>query len=79
VPVLALAVLAQFSNRDHTLSLEKLFSDYRGPLIALAVGGFIIGVIGHLVQLKPVIVTGILMVFVALVAFPVLLYLRGGP
>jgi hypothetical protein len=79
VPVLALAVLAQFSNRDHTLSLEKLFSDYRGPLIALAVGGFIIGVIGHLTQSKPVIVTGILMVFVALVAFPVVLYLRGAP
>ena len=79
MPVLALAVLAQFSNRDHTLSLERLFSDYRAPLVGLAIGGFIIGVIGHLTQSKPVIVTGILLVFVALVAFPVVLYVRGGP
>jgi tellurite resistance protein TehA-like permease len=79
VPVLALALLAQFSNRDHTLSLERLFSDYRAPLIALAVGGFIVGVIGHLIQSKTAIVCGILLVFVALVAFPVVLYVRGGP
>ena len=77
--MLALAVLAQFSNRDHALDLEKLFSDYRGPLIALAVGGFIIGVIGHLIQSKTAIISGILMVFVALVAFPIVLYVRGGP
>jgi hypothetical protein len=79
VPVLALALLAQFSNRDHTLSLERLFSDYRAPLIGLAVGGFILAVIGHLTQWKPAIVTGILLVFVALVAFPVVLYIRGAP
>ena len=77
--MLALAVLAQFSNRDHALSLERVFSDYRGPLIALAIGGFIVAVVGHLMQLKTVIVTGILMVFVALVAFPIVLYVRGGP
>jgi cytochrome c oxidase subunit IV len=77
--VLALAVLAQFSNRDHTLDLERLFSDYRGPLIAFAVAGFIVAVIGHLVQSRNAIVTGILMVFVALVAFPIVLYVRGAP
>jgi hypothetical protein len=77
--VQVLALLAQFSNRDHALSLERLFSDYRGPLIMLAVGGFVVGVIGHLVQSKPVVVTGIALVFVALVAFPVVLYVRGGP
>jgi MFS-type transporter involved in bile tolerance (Atg22 family) len=75
----ALALLAQFSNRDHALSLERLFSDYRGPLVMLAVGGFIIGVIGHLFRSKPVVVTGILLVFVALVAFPIVLYVRGVP
>ena len=74
-----LAFLAQFSNRDHTLSLESLFSGYRGPLIMLAVGGFIVGVIGHLVRSKPVIVTGIALVFAALVAFPIVLYVRGAP
>ena len=77
--MLALAILAQFSNRDHALSLERLFSDYRTPLIMLAVGGFIVGVIGHLVQSKTVVVTGIVLVFAALVAFPVVLYVRGGP
>jgi hypothetical protein len=77
--VLALAVLAQFSNRDHALNLERLFSDYRGPLIALAIGGFIIGVVGHLIQSRTAIVLGIAMVFLALVAFPVVLYVRGAP
>jgi len=77
--VLALAILAQFSNRDHALSLERLFSDYRGPLITMAVGGFILGVIGHLVQSKTVVVTGIVLVFAALVAFPIILYVRGAP
>ncbi len=77
--MLALALLAQFSNRDHALSLEHLFSDYRGPLVALAIGGFILAVIGHLMQSKTVIVTGILLVFAALVAFPVVLYVRGAP
>ena len=79
MPVLALAVFAFLDNERRVLDLEKLFSDYRGPLIALAIGGFIISVIGHLIQAKTAIVTGILMVFVALVAFPVVLYIRGGP
>ena len=77
--MLALTILAQFSNRDHALSLERLFSDYRGPLIMLAVGGFIVGVIGHLIQSKTVVVTGIVLVFAALIAFPVVLYVRGAP
>jgi cytochrome c oxidase subunit IV len=78
VPVQVLALLAQFSNRDHSLDLEKVFSDYRAPLIALAVGGFIIAVIGHLIRSRTAIVAGILMVFVALVIFPIVLYARGG-
>jgi hypothetical protein len=77
--VSALALLAQFSNRDHALSLESLFSGYRGPLIMLAVGGFIVGVAGHLLRSKTVIVTGIALVFAALVAFPIVLYVRGAP
>ena len=48
-------------------------------MIMLAVGGFILGVIGHLVQSKTVVVTGIVLVFAALVAFPVVLYVRGAP
>ena len=79
MPVLALRVLALFDNERRVLDLEKLFSDYRGPLIALAVGGFIIAVIGHLVQSRTAIVTGIVLVFAALVALPIVLYIRGAP
>jgi cytochrome c oxidase subunit IV len=77
--MLALAVFALFDREKGILDLEKLFSGYRGPLIALAVGGFIVAVIGHLIQSKAAIVTGILLVFVAVLIFPVVLYVRGAP
>jgi cytochrome c oxidase subunit IV len=79
VPVSVLALLAQFSNRDHSLDLEKVFSDYRAPLIALAVAGFILAVFGHLIRSKAAIVTGILLVFGVLVILPIVLYARGAP
>jgi hypothetical protein len=69
-----LVLLAQ-SAKD----LERLFEDWRAPLIALAVGGFIIGVLGHLFQTKTLVVIGIAFVFIAVVAFPVVLYIRGAP
>jgi hypothetical protein len=71
--------LAQFDDerRRRVLGDERLLSEWRGPLIALAVGGFIVGVIGHLVQSKGMVVTGILLVFVALLIFPIALYVRG--
>ena len=69
-----LTLLAQ-SARD----LERLFEDWRAPLIALAVGGFVLGVLGHLFKAKTMIVTGILLVFLAVVGFPIVLYLRGSP
>ena len=69
-----LALLAQ-SARD----LERLFEDWRAPLIALAVGGFVLGVLGHLFRVKTMIVTGILLVFLAVVGFPIVLCLRGEP
>jgi hypothetical protein len=71
--------LAQFDDerRRRVLGDERLLSEWRGPLIALAVGGFIVGVIGHLVQSKGTVVAGILMVFVALLIFPIALYVRG--
>ena len=69
-----LTLLAQ-SAKD----LERLFEDYRTPLIALAVGGFIVGVLGHLFKVMTMILIGILCVFVAVVAFPIVLYVRGAP
>ena len=69
-----LAILAS-TARD----MERLFEDWRAPLIILAVGGFAISVIGHLIQSRNAIVTGILMVCLALVIGPVVLYVRGSP
>jgi hypothetical protein len=61
------------------LDKERLFSDWRWPLIALAGGGFILGVIGHLTSSRTAIITGIALVFMALLIFPVALYVRGVP
>jgi len=71
--------LAQFNDerRKRVLGDERLLSEWRGPLIALAVGGFVIGVIGHLIQSKSTVVVGIAMVFMALLIFPIVLYVRG--
>jgi hypothetical protein len=72
VPMLAL-IASQASD------MERLFSDWRTPLIALAVGGFIVGVIGHLIQSRTAIITGIALVFMAVLIFPIALYVRGAP
>ena len=72
-------IFAQFNDerRRRVLSDESLLSEWRGPLIALAVGGFVVGVLGHLFQSKAMVVIGIAMVFMALLIFPVALYVRG--
>ena len=72
-------VLAQFDDerRKRVLNDEHLLSEWRGPIIALAVGGFIVAVIGHLVQSKSAVVTGITMVFAALLIVPIVLWVRG--
>ena len=59
--------------------MERLFEDWRTPLIAIAVGGFVIAVLGHLTQTRTMIVTGILMVCLALVVGPMVLWVRGSP
>lgn len=75
--MLALVITALFDRERNVLGKEELLSGYRGPLFALAVIGFVVAVVGHLVQSRAVIVTGILMVFAAVLIFPVLLYIRG--
>jgi hypothetical protein len=79
VPMLALALFALFDREKNVLDLEKLLSGYRGPLFALAFGGFVVAVIGHLIHSKAAVVTGILMVFLAILIFPIALYIRGAP
>jgi ABC-type transport system involved in cytochrome bd biosynthesis fused ATPase/permease subunit len=59
--------------------MERLFEDWRWPLIALAVGGFVLGVLGHLFSSRTAIITGIMLVFMAVLIFPVALYIRGMP
>jgi ascorbate-specific PTS system EIIC-type component UlaA len=61
------------------LDKEHLFDHWRGPLLALFVGGFIIAVLGHLTQFKTLIVTGIVLVFLAILIFPIILYAQGSP
>jgi hypothetical protein len=75
--MLALIYIAVFENEKRVLEKEHLLEEWRSALVLLAVGGFIVGVIGHLVQSKTITVTGILLVFVALIIFPVLLWVRG--
>ena len=72
MPMLALLIAS-------VLDKERLFSDWRWPLIALAGAGFVLGVLGHLVSSRTAIITGIAMVFMALLIFPVALYVRGVP
>jgi hypothetical protein len=61
------------------LDKERLFSDWRWPLIVLAVAGFALGVIGHLISSRTAIITGIALVFMAVLIFPIALYVRGVP
>lgn len=72
MPMLA-HVLASVLDKEH------LFDNWRAPLIALTVGGFILAVLGHLFQSKTAIVAGVLLVFVAVLIFPIFLYVRGTP
>ena len=62
---------------DNFLGKDFEFQPRIGPFIALAVIGFVIGVIGHLTQVKQLIVTGIVLVFAAVLFVPLVLYLSG--
>jgi tellurite resistance protein TehA-like permease len=75
---MAWPLLAQALNRD-VLGKEHLFSSWYTPLMALAVVGFVTGVLGHLFSSKTMVVAGLSMVFVALLLFPIFLYARGTP
>ena len=72
MPMLALLMAS-------VLDKERLFEDWRWPLIALAIGGFILGVLGHLFSSRTAIITGIALVFMAVLIFPIALYVRGVP
>ena len=67
-----IAVLA-----EDFLGKEFHFEPRPGPFIALAFLGFVTSVVGHLTASKTIIVTGIAMVFAAVLFAPLALYLSG--
>jgi len=71
-------LLAAALNHD-LLDKEHLFSGWQTPLIVLAFVGFVAAVAGHLFQSKTVVATGIAMIFIAVLLFPIFLYVRGHP
>jgi hypothetical protein len=62
---------------DNFLGKDFKFEPRPGPFIALGVIGFVIGVIGHLTASKTIVVTGIALVFAAVLFVPLALYLSG--
>jgi sulfite exporter TauE/SafE len=62
---------------DNFLGKEFEFQPRLGPFIALAVIGFVVAVVGHITQVKQLIVTGIVLVFAAVLFVPLVLYLSG--
>jgi len=62
---------------ENFLGKEFKFEPRIGPFIALGVIGFVTAVIGHLTASKTIIVTGIALVFAAVLFAPLALYLSG--
>jgi sulfite exporter TauE/SafE len=62
---------------DNFLGKEFEFQPRLGPFIALAVIGFVVAVVGHITQTKQLVVTGIVLVFAAVLFVPLVLYLSG--
>jgi cyanate permease len=47
-----------------------------GPYVALMIAGFVVGVLGHLIRSKWLITIGIVIIFLAALAFPLALNLE---
>ncbi len=62
---------------DNFLGKDFKFEPRPGPFIALGVIGFVTAVIGHLTASKTIIITGIALVFAAVLFAPLALYLSG--
>ncbi|HEX3238714.1 MAG TPA: hypothetical protein VHR18_01100 [Solirubrobacterales bacterium] len=50
--------------------LAELLSQRPGPYIALMLAGFAFGILGHLFKVKWLIATGVILIFLGALAFP---------
>ena len=69
---LAGAALAQFGNQDTPFDPEP------GPFIALLFLGFVVAVVGHVIQSRGTVTAGIVLIFASTLLLPLVLYLSGG-
>ncbi len=75
LPAVLPAVLAQFLDPDRGPEPSGDFRVEPEAFVALLLAGFAIGIIGHIVKVKTLVATGILMIFLATVGLPVWLQL----
>ncbi len=55
---------------DLALPLADLFPHSPGPYIALMLAGFAIGIVGHVLQVKWLVASGIILIFLGALLFP---------
>ena len=59
------------------MPLAGILPQTTDPYVALMVAGFVIGVLGHLSRSKWLVAIGIALIFLAALAFPLVLNLQG--
>ena len=69
------ALLAQFLDPDRGPEPTGDWSEGPEKFMALLLIGFAIGILGHIVKVKTMVATGILLIFLATVGLPVYLQL----
>ena len=57
---------------DLALPLADLLPHSPGPYIALMIAGFVIGILGHLMRIKWLIASGVILIFLGALLFPFL-------
>jgi drug/metabolite transporter (DMT)-like permease len=55
---------------DLSLPLADLFPHSPGPYIALMLAGFAIGILGHLLRVKAMVIAGVTLIFLGTLLFP---------
>jgi hypothetical protein len=55
---------------DLPLPLAELFPHSPGPYVALMLAGFVIGILGHVFRVKWLIASGVILIFLGALLFP---------